>query len=416
MTRFLHSADWQLGMTRHFLNPEGQARFSAARIDAIRSIGSLARTEGCSFVVVCGDVFETNQVSRQVVVRALDAMAATPDVSFYLLPGNHDPLDASSVFRSPTFSGHQPANVIVLDGSGPVSLGPGVELVSAPWFTKRPLGDLVAEATRALPADGTVRIAAGHGAVDAFSPDATNPALISLAALETSLDTGKLHFVALGDRHSTTRVGSSGRIWYSGAPEPTDYDETDPGNVLLVELGDADVAVEARRVGTWRFVAEQFDLSGPDDCHRLELYLDSIADKARTIVKLALVGQLSLADKVALDSLLDHHADLMAALETWDRRNELVVLPDGEDFEVLGLSGFAREAFDDLRLLASGAAHNLASGAAHNPASGAPHNSASGVPHILASGAPHTLASGEGPTAVAARDALGLLYRLASTR
>ena len=45
-----------------------------------------------------------------------------------------------------------------------------------------------------------------------------------------------MHYVALGDRHSTTEVGGTGRIWYSGAPEPTAYDEIDPGNVLIVDL------------------------------------------------------------------------------------------------------------------------------------------------------------------------------------
>ena len=32
--RFPHTSDWQLGMTRHFLEGEAQARYSAARIDA----------------------------------------------------------------------------------------------------------------------------------------------------------------------------------------------------------------------------------------------------------------------------------------------------------------------------------------------------------------------------------------------
>jgi len=72
MTRFLHSADWQFGMTRHFLEGEAQARFTAARIEAIGAIGALAIEEGCSFVVVAGDVFESNQVERQVVVRAMN--------------------------------------------------------------------------------------------------------------------------------------------------------------------------------------------------------------------------------------------------------------------------------------------------------------------------------------------------------
>src|SRR5690606_10173016 len=133
---FLHSADWQLGMTRHFLGAEAQPRFADARTTVIRTIGALAQRERCSFVVVAGDVFETNQVDRQVVLRALDAMGATPEVTFYLLPGNHDPLDASSVFRSPTFTSHQPENVVVLDTPGVVPVEAGVELVVAPWTSK----------------------------------------------------------------------------------------------------------------------------------------------------------------------------------------------------------------------------------------------------------------------------------------
>lgn len=376
MTRFLHSADWQLGMTRHFLDPEAQARFGAARIEAIHTIGALARAEGCGFVVVCGDVFETNQVARPVVVRALDAMAAWPDVRFFLLPGNHDPLDASSVLRSATFTNHQPRNVVVLGEPGRLGIEPGVELVAAPWPTKRPLTDLVGRACAELPADGTLRIAVGHGALDALAPDAADPALIALDGLQRSLADGQLHYVALGDRHSTTEVGASGRVWYSGAPEPTDYDEADPGNVLLVELSATTVRVERRPVGRWRFLPGRFDLAGAEDCARVDAFLGGIPDKARTIVKLALVGQLSLADKAALDEVLAHHRDLLGGLETWERRSELVVLPDGGDFERLALSGFAAEALEDLR----------------------------------------RLAAGTDPDALTARDALGVLYRLGSGR
>jgi len=52
--RFIHTADWQLGMTRHFLSEEAQARFSQARIDAIRTVGRIARETGAVFVVVSG--------------------------------------------------------------------------------------------------------------------------------------------------------------------------------------------------------------------------------------------------------------------------------------------------------------------------------------------------------------------------
>lgn len=372
-TTFLHTADWQLGMVRHVLSTEAQARFAAARIEAIRRIGTLAVEEQCGFVVVCGDVFETNHVERQVVVRALEAMGAFPSVTFYLLPGNHDPLDAASVFRSTTFVQHQPGNVVVLDEAGVHEVEPGVELVAAPWSSKRPLTDLLAEASAGLEADGTVRIAVGHGAVDTLSPDTANPALVSVSAMEAALSERRLHHVCLGDRHSTTGVGASGRIWYSGAPEPTDHREVDPGKVLVVTIrGDEPPVVVERKVATWRFAHEGFDLAGQEDVDRVATWLEQQEHKERTIVRLSLVGQLSLAQKHQLDLLLEHHRDLFAAVEISATRSELVVLPDATDFDDLCLAGFARDAVTDLR----------------------------------------EAAAGDQEGATTARDALGLLYRL----
>jgi DNA repair exonuclease SbcCD nuclease subunit len=375
MTKFVHTADWQLGMTRHFLNEEAQARFTAARIEAIGTIGALAAAESCSFVVVGGDVFESNQVERQVVVRSLEAMRSVPGVTFYLLPGNHDPLDAASVFRSRTFVDNCPANVIVLENSDPVVAADGVEIVGAPWSNKRPLVDLVARAVAELPADGTRRVVVGHGSTDTLSPDPHNPALVMVGDVEAAIAAGAVHYVALGDRHSTTEVGGTGRIWYSGAPEPTDYDEIDPGNVLIVDLSMDSVAVERRRVGTWQFIRRDFDVTGPEDCLKVEHFLGEISDKARTIVKLSLVGQLSLADMDRLESTLRHAADLLGALERWERRCDLVALPDDDDFGGLGLSGFAAAGLEDLRQLGTAG----------------------------------------GDDSLAARDALALLYRLART-
>ncbi len=372
MVKFLHTADWQLGMTRHFLAGEAQARFSEARIDAVRRIGALAEREGCGFVVVCGDVFESNQVGRQVVVRALDAMQATPQVTFYLLPGNHDPLDPSTVYRSPTFTRNCPSNVVVLEAPDPVAVSPGVELVPVPWRTKRPLVDLVAEACTELEPTGAVRIVVSHGALDSMSPNPNDPALISLQGLEQCLAAGTVHYVALGDRHSTTEVGDSERIWYAGAPEATDYDEVDPGNVVVVELDAAGVRIQVEAIGKWRFLSRDWELTGDRDIHHLAEWLGGLQDKECAIVRLVLVGQLSLDQNAQLERLLGHQADLFAALSRWESHSDLAVLPDDADIDDLGLSGFARESLGDLRELAK-----------------------------------------SGEQAVVARDALGLLYRLA---
>ena len=347
--KFIHTADWQLGMTRHFLSGEAQPRFSGARLDAVRRIGELAVEEGCEFVVVCGDVFENNQIDRQVLVRTLDVMASTPQVTFYLLPGNHDPLDAASIYLSGRFREHKPENVVVLENSQPVPVADGFELVAAPWTSKRPLCDLVDKACALGEPTEALRIVAGHGALDTRSPDADNPALIALARLEERIEAGEIHYVALGDRHSTTNEGTSGCVWYSGAPEPTGYDEIDPGNVLVVELDRGRVQVESRRVGTWVFRSSERDLTSDAEIDALQEWLASLEDKERTIVKLSLVGQVSIAQKARLDRLLDGFDDLLAALQRWERRSDLVVVPDESDIESLGLSGFAHDALSDLQ-------------------------------------------------------------------
>ena len=115
--RFLHTADWQLGMTRHFLAGDAQPRYSAARRDAVAGLGALAAEVGAEFVVVAGDVFEHNQLAPQVISQSLEAMRAI-GIPVYLLPGNHDPLDASSVYTSALFNAERPDNVVVLDRAG----------------------------------------------------------------------------------------------------------------------------------------------------------------------------------------------------------------------------------------------------------------------------------------------------------
>lgn len=353
--RFLHTSDWQLGMTRHFLEGEAQARYSAARIDAIRSLGDVARREACEFVVVAGDVFESNMVAERTVRRALDALAGVP-CPVYLLPGNHDPLDAASVYRSAVFRQAQPGNVVVLQEPGVLRVRDGVELVAAPWFTKRPLEDLVGDAVAGLAADGTVRVVVGHGAVDALSPDADDPAVIRLARLEEALAAGTVHYVALGDRHSRLPVGGTGRVRYSGSPEVTAFVEDLPGDVLVVELDDeveGGCTVTPHHVGSWRFVDLVRDVNGTSDVDAVDAELAAMTGKDRTVVRTALTGTLGLADKARLDAVLDRHRETFAALYAWERHEDIAVVVDDGELIDLGVGGFVAAAVGDLAEVAA---------------------------------------------------------------
>lgn len=351
--RFLHTADWQLGMTRHFLAGDAQPRYSAARRGAVAALGPLAAEVGAEFVVVSGDVFEHNQLAPQVIGQSLESMRAI-GIPVYLLPGNHDPLDASSVYTGPLFTSECPDNVVVLDRAGVHEVRPGVQIVAAPWRSKAPTTDLVSEVLDGLPADGSTRVLVAHGGVDVLDPDRDKPSLIRLANVEKALSDSVIHYVALGDKHSLTQVGDSGRVWYSGSPEVTNYDdvEADPGHVLVVDIDETDaqcpVTVAARRIGRWRFVTLHNQVDTSRCIADLDLNLDLMPEKDRTVVRLALTGSLTVTDRAALDACLDRYARLFAWLGLWERHTDLAVIPADGEFDDLGIGGFAASAVEEL--------------------------------------------------------------------
>ncbi len=334
-TRFLHTADWQLGLRRHFLSEEALPRYRQARIDAIRTMAEHARD--CEFAVVSGDVFESNQIDATTLRRALEALAAFP-CPVFLLPGNHDPLEAGSIHER--IRNHPRARVLV----SRETVRPGLEVVGAPWHTKRPGSDLVARACEGLePApQGTLRVLVAHGNGGAAG-DHGDAALIDVAAAARAIDERKIHYVALGDRHSVTKLRD--RIWYSGTPEPTAFRETEPGHALIVDLDESDCKVSRRPVGRWSFVKRTWVLAGQADIDALGLWLDEIPTKDTTVLKLRLKGTLGLAERAALDRTLADAQALFAGLE---RRDDLAIAPGDLDLAALGLSGFARSTLDEL--------------------------------------------------------------------
>ncbi len=354
-TRFMHTSDWQLGVTRQFLDADSQARWAEARFDGIRNLGRIAKEEKCEFIVVAGDIFESNQIDRRTVLKACEAMSGIP-IPIYLLPANHDPLDASSIFTSKSWKDHKPTHVHVLaDPGNPLEVRPGIEVIGAPWTSKRPLTDLVATAALGLqPVPGILRVMVGHGAVDQLSPDRDNPAVIQVAEAENAIKENRYQYLALGDRHSLTSIGTSGRIFYSGTHEAYDFGEVDPGKVLIVDLSTDDVTATPRQNGVWRFHVHEAQISTTEDIEALARYLDAIPDKERTILKLGLVGSLSIQAHARLEEVEEHARDLFAAVVRSGSRSELVVMPDNVDFENLSLAGFAASAVEKLRTQTQG--------------------------------------------------------------
>lgn len=218
-----------------------------------------------------------------------------------------------------------------------------------------------------------MRIVAGHGAVSTLDPDRESLATIDADSLKTVLRGNRAQFIALGDRHATFSVDE--RIWYPGAPEVTSRREDDPGNILLVDIDPQTHAssVEKVHIGRWTYLIVEEDVNSEEDVGHLERRLADLPDKDSTAVWLILRGTLSTAAKSRLDEVLDHATDLFALVALWERHTDIAVIAADEDFADLGLSGYLQETLDELAVTAAG----------------------------------------DAPSASAAQDALGLLYRFA---
>lgn len=360
--RFLHTADWQLGMTRRFLGSDSQAVYTADRLAAVARLGELASSHGARFIVVAGDAFEDNAVPRSVVLRAAEVLAGF-DVPVLVLPGNHDPLDVSSVFRCRDFSSAvEGGAVVLLDGSGPVEVVPGVEVVGVPWTSKRPDPSRLPSLLASLEPTEGVRVLVAHGGTDeVYGGLSPSVEAIAVSALEEAVGSGRLDYVALGDRHSVTRVGSGDRIWYSGAPETTDFDdvEKDSGHALLVELRGTGpegtrraCTVTPLRTGRWSFLAVNARIDTDSDLDALVARIEAIEDKPRTVLKLGLVGTVGVALRARIDAEVERWAALFAGAYLRETRTELVVRADDTDLTDL-VDGYAGRAVSDLLQLAS---------------------------------------------------------------
>lgn len=348
MVRFLHTSDWQLGMTRHYFSEGAQERYNQARFDVIRNLGRIAAAEKCQFMAVCGDAFESNQVERKTVARALEALKEVP-VPVYILPGNHDPLNEVSVYRSSVFAQGKPAHIQLIDNSTPIQIDEDVELVGAPWLSKRMAVNPFDEVIGSLePMVGVTRVVLAHGIIDLFTPKKDDPGVMAVENLELAINSRKTSFIALGDRHSWTKVGSSERIWYSGTPEVTDFGEDEAGYALVVELDGDKVIIKPIHVGQWKFIEkDHVNINTDEDIEALRNMLEGLEQKEQTAIKLNLVGSVSLSQELILQESLETTRQVFGSFQLMD--DGLLVLPDDADFSGLRFAGFAEATVKRLR-------------------------------------------------------------------
>ncbi len=344
-TRFVHTADWQLGLRAGHIPGDDGAAVRIARFEVIGRIADVARETEARFVVVAGDVFERHALDLDNTQRTFDALGAFR-CPVFLLPGNHDPYTPDTLYRSEWWTRECPPNVTVLGRPTPYEVG-NVTLLPCP-LTERHLHNPTRWLEHATADRSRVRVGVAHGSVPEFlagrvqSDQITNDIPLNLA------DRASLDYLALGDWHGLLRVNA--RTWYSGTPEATGFTEQRPGEVLAVSIDGPGALpkIEPVRVARYAWETHAQTLLTADDVQSLENRLNTFPSRSTTLLEVSLNGYLDLALHARVTTELSaRYKGMFRHLRL--RTEGLHVKLSDEDFSALPKEGWIGRVIAQLR-------------------------------------------------------------------
>lgn len=255
--RLLHTADWHLGKRFPSFDEAAQTKLRRARLDVLSEVFAAATRSVVDAVLCAGDLFDEPDPGSDWWRGVLDILRKLPPdfPPVFLLPGNHDPLLADSVWaRGHPFRAGLPAFVRVVEREDFCEeIKPGLVLYAVPCMSKAGAADPVEKIPARACGDETVRVGLVHGTTFDLANCEMNFPIRAGGARARGLD-----YLAIGDTHGYRVVQDDPPVVYPGAPEPTAFDEVDPGHVVLVCFSRARGRPLLRRlpVARWRWREE----------------------------------------------------------------------------------------------------------------------------------------------------------------
>ena len=344
-TRFIHTADWQLGKPFAGIDdPQKRALVQQERIQVIRRIGDAAKSHQAEFILVAGDLFDSPTASKATVSAACSAIGQL-GIPVFVIPGNHDHGGPGGVWEQSFFQREYSSlapNLRILLKPEPVELD-SAWIFPCPLLRRAESTDTTAwlrlpDALSKCSSDKS-RIVLAHGSTQEFTSKSDDDDTVSTATNQIDLSrlpAGAFDYVALGDWHGTKQVTST--AWFSGTPELDRFpkgEAHDPGNVLAVVVGRGDAPV-VTPVHTGRFGWGQLSFDFAEDStlvifrERLDALLGQRANE--DLLRLELTGSLG----------VEAAGQLEQSLESWQARllrlkltNQVVVAPTANEIQAL---------------------------------------------------------------------------------
>ena len=349
--RFLHLADVHIGFRVTRFDEQVARKLREARFQALDNALQIARDREVDFILVAGDLFDDNTVSRVEVQRVYD-MLKGKDMPVYVLPGNHDPYCAGSVWQRLPWSDTAGTSVHVLVDCEPVRVREGVTLYPCPVIHTTSRTDPT-EWISAAKQGGGIRIGVAHGSVmdrDTLPEDdhpiptnATDVALLDYLALghwhqprdfrghdgaNRMCYPGTIEQMAFG---ATSDV-SIGWAAYAPGADREEFRGSAPGQALVVQIAAPRAAPVVERVPTGQYVWKDERIVVSDDEHFEGVFAETAKREQpeRSLLRLSLAGVLSADSMLRLDGFREMLSRYMYCELDADG---LMLVPDDERLE-----------------------------------------------------------------------------------
>ena len=336
--RIIHTADVHLdaGFAGSAFPPGFGNRRRQGLRDALCALLDRAAQWPADAVLIAGDLYDDDRVSRDTIAFCRDAFAASP-TPIAIAPGNHDPFTADSPYAC-------------------VDWPPNVHIFRKPFWTSRTLLDgrlvvhgfgwdaptLSADPFRGLtiPNDGAVHVAVAHGSERNHQlPGEELYAPFDAAAMAVP----GLRYLALGHLHRCTEVKGGGpvRMFYPGSPEGLDFKHPGEHGCLEVEIEEDRTAVRPFQTSRVAWAVHTLDVSACESTQDLVEELRGMARDASLplVARVVLTGECDGAFQEGLAAVRDAAAESFAHLELADRTHP------AEDYASLSLQGTSLGAF-----------------------------------------------------------------------
>ncbi len=260
--KILHCADIHIGAKESFLGVNAEPRRFETLI-TFEKIIDIAKQNSVDIVAIAGDLFHSANIESVFVDRVLSKIASVPQIKVVYCAGNHDPLNATSPFKTRVL----PENLYVLNTTD--------QCITFEDIKTRVYGRSFENAFLKgkerffinVPDDEYINIMVQHGELKSdlnSSYNSITPEFIKSSGMD---------YIALGHVHKRTPVEKIGntRFAYCGCPEGQGFDELDQKGIYIGTVSKAEANLEFLPTSYRNHILEKIDITNAQDIPALIL-------------------------------------------------------------------------------------------------------------------------------------------------